>query len=75
MIDEETERRIAELESQERGKSKSPKEQKTNGVDGMNENHHEQSEDETESSVQVNGDGTMSNGHHKENGHTNGHAE
>jgi hypothetical protein len=54
------------LESQDRVKAKAAaKAEKTNGVDG-DENHHEQSDE-------VNG-GT-SNGHHKENGHTNGHTE
>lgn len=72
MIDEETERRVVELESQERVKSKSPKIQKKHGEDSA-EAHHAQSSAETESPAQINGNAT--NGHHKENGHTNGHAE
>lgn len=70
MIDEETERRVAELEAEERAKSKSPKAQKTNGVEGTSENHHDAENEGTA----VNG-GAVSNGHHKANGHTNGHAE
>lgn len=72
MIDEETERRVAELESQERLKSKILKAQKTNGVDSTEESHREQSDGETDVSVQIN-DSNVTNGHNKENGHTNGH--
>ena len=80
MIDEEAQRRVAELESQERGgKSKTPKMQKKKNDDDNDvkeTTHDDISNVETEDSVQINvGSSTMTNGSEAQNGHVNGHTE